>query len=566
MRRLVLSWLGLTLLFFSLGHSNIENLDATATMHAARGIWLRGDSGLRTFEQGADSLGEGMLAHEVRRRAAVGEAWYGKEGQNGRIYVWFPIGHVWLMLPPVALGEWLDDVFPNVEQTFRDRVAPGVKDANLASSLSYRDGHFVWIQALAALWPAIFGAASVLLLLRIALALGAARRDAILATLAIALTTQFFPLTRENFSDVPGLCFLLGALLATVHALRGTASTRTMLLGGLAAGAAVLTRYPHAVLVLVCMAAIAHACWRRGSWRGLLVFALGGLPAFLLLLLTNWLRYGDLTETGYPKADSWFNYPLWFGATKILFAAGKGILWFSPLLWLAVPLAIARRRQVELGGFAWLLLALPLLLFSATNGWQSGQCWGIRYVTPGVVALLAIALPQLRPWQSWPKAFWLLFACGIFVNVTGVITPTRGHNQLAGQAVHAMYQREFQAGQISKLDWENLDEADHFFFLPRFSGLHANWTYAWRSFGGKFENAREQPINGSENTIEPLFGIPAVTQFHVWAPQYWEDRDGRHLWWVFWGALYGISPWLLLLPVLGGGALLLWLGQRQPAG
>ena len=78
---------------------------------------------------------------------------------------------------------------------------------------------------------------------------------------------------------------------------------------------------------------------RRRQWADLSWFVLGGLPCLGLLLTVNYLRYGDVTDTGYPQASSWFNYPIWFGAIKILFAAGKGILWFSPLLWLALPLA-----------------------------------------------------------------------------------------------------------------------------------------------------------------------------------------------------------------------------------
>ncbi len=126
-----------------------------------------------------------------------------------------------------------------------------------------------------------------------------------------------------------------------------------------------------------------------------------------------------------------------------------------------------------------------------------------------------------------------------------------------------MYQREFEEGQISKEDWENLDPADHFFFLPRFSPLHANWTYAVRSLRGDFENARGLPRNGSTNTIEPLFGVPAVDPKQGDAPVYWEDRHGRHLWWVFWGDLLGVSSWLLVLPVVVASAIFLSLAGRE---
>ncbi|MCA8952423.1 MAG: glycosyltransferase family 39 protein [Planctomycetes bacterium] len=556
MKRLVAAWLGLALLLFSLASPNIDNTDATVTMHAARALWLRGDSGLRTREQGGEWPGEWFTAAFIRLKASQGVRYYGKVGANDLVYVWFPMGHLWLMVPAVAVGEALDAAFPGVEARFRERVGPG--------SLSYRDGHRLFAQAVTALLPALFGATSILLLFFVARALGALPRDALVSTAAIACATQFFPLTRENLSDGPGLCFLLGALLATVRAWSGSASRMCLLAGGAAAGCAVLTRYAHGTLVPFLGLAIAIAALRRRRFTDVLWFLLGGLPCLGVLLLVNWLRYGDVTETGYPKADSWFNYPVWFGVTKILIGAGKGILWFTPLLWLAVPLAIARRHSVRLGWLGWLAFTLSLLMFGATNGWQAGQCWGIRYVTPGIVLLLAIALPQLCPWRSHPRTFAALLLVGLLVNLTGAIAPTRGENQLAGQAVQAMYQREYDAGTISQEDWDNLDAADHFSFLPRFSPLHANWTYAARSLGGDFEDEQGRPRNGSNNTIEPLFGITAVTPGQGLAPGYWEDRCGRHVWWVFWGDLLGVSPYLLVLPVVAAGALLLAAGLRRP--
>jgi len=554
-------WLGVFLLFLCTAHGNIENLDATATMHAAKALWHRGDSGLQRAEQGGEWLGERLLTYEIEQRRLNGEHWYGKVGTNGRTYVWFPMGHVWLMVPLVAAGEVLQAAFPSVEARYRATVAPGAAgDEQLATSLSYRDNHLVFDNAMVAMvLPALFGATSVLLLFLIARALGAVPRDAAWSTAAIALGTQFFPLGNETLSDGPGLCFLLATLLATVRVHTGTVSGRTLLLGGLAAGAAVLLRYAHGVLVPVFGLAIVLAAIRQRRPSHVLWFALGGLPPFVLLLVVNWLRFGDPADTGYPPFASWFNYPVWFGLTKLLIAAGKGILWLSPMLWLAVPMACRRANVPQLRWLACVLFAIPMLMFSATNGWQSGQCWGARYVTPGIVLLCAIVLPQARPWLAHRRLVLALFAVGCFVNLTGVIAPTRGENQLAGQAVEAMYERQYRDGRITEEDFDNLDKADHFSFLPRFSPLHANWTYAWKSGRGDFEDEHGQRRDGSANTIEPLFGIPALPdKEHLQgrAPEHWEDRAGRHLWWIFWGELLAVPSLLLLLPVLVGG---LWL-------
>ncbi|MCA8974907.1 MAG: glycosyltransferase family 39 protein [Planctomycetes bacterium] len=578
--RWVQALVGTFLLLFATGHGSLENTDATMTMHAARALWLRGDSGLRSTGRDPEWPGEEFIANLVIGAAAEGTALYGKQGSNGLVYVWFPMGHIWLMVPAVAFGELLDRCFPGAETLFRETVAPGLDGAALFQSPSYRDGHYVLDQALVAVLPAGFGAVSILLLFLIALGLGAKRRDALLSTAAIALGTQFFPLVRENLSDGPGQCFLLAALLATVRAVVGQGTPRTLLLGGCAAGCAVLSRYQHGTLVPFLIVAIALAAHRHGRLRQVLWFALGGLPCLALLLLVNYLRYGDVADTGYPEAGSWFNYPILFGATKILFAAGKGILWFSPLLWLVVPLSLRRSRAanpdlvdhdhghgtrppLRLRWLAWCLFLVPMLMFSSTPGWQAGQCWGVRYVTPGITCLLAIMLPQLRPWTSHRRTFLLLLLAGALVNLTGIVTPTRGFGQLAGQAAVAFYQREFEAGRISQVDWDNLDAADHYFFEPRYSALHANWSYLFRSLTGGFEDEEQRPRNGSANTIEPLFGVRAVTARQAWAPLHWQDRGGRHLWWTFWGALLGVPSGLLLVPVLLLGIGLAGVGWRR---
>jgi hypothetical protein len=311
--------------------------------------------------------------------------------------------------------------------------------------------------------------------------------------------------------------------------------------------------------------ALVLAARRHGRWSWLLWFAAGGLPFAIALCAANYARFGSITDTGYPSAGSWFNYPMVFGATKLLIGAGKGILWFTPLLWLMLPLAARRANAPTLRWLAWTLFLLTMAIFGSTNGWQSGQCWGARYVTPGIVGLLVLTLPQARPWQRWPRAFWALVALGIAVNVTGIVAPTRGHNQLAGQAVRAMYEQRFARGEISQLDLDNLDEADHFFFQPRFSPLHAHWNYAWRSLTGGFEDERGQPRDGAEFTIRPLFGIDSDNPERVQAPQRWEDRGMRHLWFVFWSRLTGAPWWLLLAVPLLLGTLLVRRSWRRVA-
>lgn len=552
---LVRLWAGAFFLLLCLAHGNLETPDSAFTMNAARALWLRGDAGLLRAEDGGGWLAERLAAGWI---AQHGGASYGRTGLDGRHqYVWFPHGHVWLMVPAVAVGEVLARWFPAAEERYRARCPE--PDGRV-----YAEGQLVWHQGAAALLlPAAAGATTLLLLFLLARALGGTDREALLSASVTGFATQCFPLFRETLSDGPGLALLLAALLVAVRAFEGAAGPRLLLLGGLAAGAAVLVRYQHAFPVLALALAVALAARRQRRWSLLGMLALGGLPAAVALFGTNWLRFGDPLDTGYPPFATWFDYPPWLGLPKLLFAAGKGILWFSPLLWLALPLAARRANVPVLRWLCWTLLLIPLLLFSATSGWQSGQCWGARYVTPGVVAFLALLLPQARPWRRWPRTFGALVGLGLLVNVTSLLAPTHGHNQLAGQAVRALYAQAVARGELSQAEFAALDEADHYFFLPRFSPLHAHWTYAAQALTGAFEDEAGRPRVGSQHTIGPLFGVHSEDPGHTLAPIHWEDRGFRHLWFRFWGELLGVPWWLLLLPPLAAGTALLRAGWRR---
>lgn len=570
-RQLLLLWLGFWLLFAAVAHGNLETTDSGATMHAARNLLLRGDAGMRRFEDQARDrehpmcAAEGMLAAKIDQEAARGVTYYGKKGKDTELrYVWFPVGHVWLMLPCVAVGELLAKALPTVEQRYRETVAPAQLDTPLPQT-NYPFGMCVFDHAVVAMvLPSAFGALSVLLLFLLALELGCSRRQALLSAVATLVGTQLFPLGRETLSDGPGMAFLLAALLVAVRVHRGPVRTRHLLLGGFAGGAAVLVRYPHAPLVAVLTAVVGIAALRQKRPAVLSWFLLGALPSAIALLVDNQLRFGSPFDTGYPSAGTWFTYPIWFGLPKLLFAAGKGILWFSPLLWLLLPAGLSAVRVGRLRLLAWILLLIPLLVFSGTVGWQSGQCWGARYVTPGVVAFAALVLPQARPWQSHPRLFRLLLGLGGLLCLTSVVAPTRGHNQLAAQAARAHYHAAFERGEITATDWASVDHdpEDHYFFEPRYSPLHTHWRYAWLSATGGFEDAAGQPRDGAANTIEPLFGVTSPNAEWGKAPQRWEDRNGRHLWFLFWGALLGVSGWLLLLPVAALAIAVLWAGWR----
>jgi len=553
-----LAWLGAFLLFVCVAHGNFETTDAGFTMHGARALWHRGDSALLTAVEGGDHIGEQQGAAFIKRWERAGTRKCGKIGVDGLAYVWFPMGHVFLLAPFVALGEAAGEWVPDADARLQARTAGFVQ--------SYVEGSPVATQAvMSMLVPAACIATSLLLLYRIARELGASGRDAVVSAVAVGLATQAFAVGREQLSDGPGLMLMLAALLPVVRLHVGRGTARTALLAGLMSGSAVLVRYQTALTVVLFAGIVAGACLRRSTWRLMVAFVLGGLPLLVVFLGTNYLRYSNPFETGYPAIGEWFQADPLAGLAKILFAAGRGVMWCSPLLWVALPAAFDRGREVRLRWLAWALLLIPVAIFSTALGWQGGQAWAIRYVTPGVVGLCAIVLPQTAPWRRRPAAFRAVVAVGCLVSLTSVVAPVRGQIQLMAQALEATEQRAVEAGELDATQ-RTVDPADVGGWHPRYSPLFRNWLYAWNSCAGGFEGPDGAPQHASARTVEAVYGVRAVTPQQASAPRHWADRCGRHLWWRFWGDLYGISGLLLVLPFALLGAFSAWRGWRALAG
>ncbi len=112
-------------------------------------------------------------------------------------------------------------------------------------------------------------------------------------------------------------------------------------------------------------------------------------------------RIGQLVQ-GLPGAGT--------GLAGYLVSPGKGIWWYSPILFLALgaPFVLPRDRWRE----SWLPLGLTLLfatVYAAERGvlWHGGAGWGARYMVPLVPFLMLATLPLLdrilHATTLWPK-------------------------------------------------------------------------------------------------------------------------------------------------------------------
>lgn len=525
-RGLGLLFVGLLGFFGFFAHGYVENTDAEITMHAARAWYLRGDPGL---------LAEGDDTWVAERFVASDQIKFGMVGTNGRYYVWFPIGHQMLMVPFVALGERLAQWYPQAEADYRKRrVDPLFNE-------------FFWTRFCLSFLPAICAAGSAMAILLIVSSLGCSAREALLVTGVTTLCTQFWPGASETMSDGPGMFFLLAMAALVFRARAGVGGNGAAFAAGLCGGWAVLVRYPHAIPVAILAAVLLLTAWRQRSWSMAIAFVLGALPEAVTFFAANWLRFGDIRETGYSAGANpdWWGY--WWALPLILLAPGKGILFFSTPLWLAIPAYFHRRAWT----FPWLpallIFVLPFYVYGQASGWAGGQCWSVRYMTPSVVLLVAVALACAKPWQRFPKTFAAVCVLGFAVSAGGVVTSYHAQQKLAYEAAPLVYPPP------------NPQIDNNVNFDPAFSPLHTHWIYAFLSASGRLEQG------GAENTIGPLFGVyeEPVEGRRLRLPVPSETAGFRHWWMVGASHNLGMPFWPVFLPWWLVTAAALWFGVKR---
>jgi hypothetical protein len=175
--------------------------------------------------------------------------------------------------------------------------------------------------------------------------------------------------------------------------------------------------------------------WGRQRWRdGLLAIVAWGAPVALWLAgggAYNWVRFGSVVETGYGDEASEFTEPILTGLTGLLVSPGKGLLWYSPPLLLALvgSRRFARRRP-DLALVIAGMFAATLALYSRYYIWDGGGVWGTRFLLPLVPLLLLPAGEVIeRVWQPLPYrrlatgAVIVVAALGLWVSAVSIIVP-----------------------------------------------------------------------------------------------------------------------------------------------
>ncbi|HHI78508.1 MAG TPA: hypothetical protein ENK02_00860 [Planctomycetes bacterium] len=533
-------------LFFTLlGHGYIENPDAEVEYQTARSLVLRGGTGLSGSHADASA--------SERYLCSMPKPFDLMQGRDGKWYSWFGVGHALSLAPFYALGRGLGAILPRVERRYalsweKDRGA-------VPEAVAQAFGEEFWARLLVSLHSPLFGALLCLVLFRILGHLGFGMGTCLLGVLAAALCSQFGPETRESMADTTTAFFLFAAIERVLSGWRGGAPPRAFWIAGLLGGYGFLCRpflvLPLFFLGIFLLLASADRGGKMGGrflllapgrigWKPALLFALGLLPFGLFQLWFNFARFGNPLELGYSAGTSegYWSFPFHLGFFFLGWSFGKGVFFFSPLLWLA-PLAWNRlRRRESLLAFSLLGVFLsPWILSSFMTGWHSSQAWGVRYLTPMAAFFSALTVASLSE-QGGPRlkaGLASLALLGLLAQAGGWLTPYHGFYDLAFRSAARQWP-EVPAGNRIHLIATDL----------AYSPLHGHWTYALLSAQGRIPEGRGPEV------YKALFGRPFDLSPRPGLP---EDSSFRHFWWKGLGirldsSLPSLLAWLLLALLL----------------
>jgi Dolichyl-phosphate-mannose-protein mannosyltransferase len=272
----------------------------------------------------------------------------------------------------------------------------------------------------------ITGALTACVMYLIARQLAASQRLAVAISLVLAVGTYFMPHSKTFFIEPTAALFVALTFLLGLRArARGTGNWPFFLVG-LSAGAAMNIRTSVAPLVGISVAACVVAYARAGSTRRALiertgVIAAGLAPGVVFLLWSQWVRFGDAFDWGHPQQK--FNTPFYEGFYGQFLSPGKGLIFFAPIVVLAVilfPRFVRRRPAIAIEVAA--IVLVNAALFSTFQNWSGDNAFGPRYMAI-VLPIAMVPLVELGSRQVFRWAFVGLASVGLLVpSVLGNVT------------------------------------------------------------------------------------------------------------------------------------------------
>jgi hypothetical protein len=276
--------------------------------------------------------------------------------------------------------------------------------------------------------------------------MGFSWQPSVITALLLFFGTVLWFHSVKNFYSEP---FFTLALLAAAYLLSVARRTGGFLAAGIVFGCGPACRVFGLILapvfVAYCIALPNSGDWARRLYRAV-IFGAGALLPLGLVAWANYLRFGDVTKTGYhlafPTVTFLLSNPLAAGARGLLFDGAVGLLWFTPWIVL-VPFAMVRFWKVRPLECA-LSVAIMLesfLFFSCYVAWNGGWAYGPRLLLPALPFAILPLVILFEHWRNRRAVAKILIAAlaiaSVFIQLSGLPYPaTRFYQMMKYSSAH----------------------------------------------------------------------------------------------------------------------------------
>ena len=254
--------------------------------------------------------------------------------------------------------------------------------------------------------------------------LGMSYRLSVVLGLAAPLATMALPYIDTNFSE-PLLALAMLAAMYGVYRARSDHPLRYLAVAGVALGLAIYTR-ERSIILLPPFLLYVFLTQPHRRWIGWLAFLIPIGISGVLIGGWNWLRFGSPLTTSYAawQPETGFSTPIVAGVFGLWLSAGKGLLFYNPIVWLGlIGLIPLWRRDRPLAALIGLLLLVFTVFFARYDLWTGGWNWGPRYLLPLVPLLVLTAgvWVQVKPSRFRRGALLAVCALGVLLNAPAIL-------------------------------------------------------------------------------------------------------------------------------------------------
>jgi hypothetical protein len=275
-------------------------------------------------------------------------------------------------------------------------------------------------------------AATAVMILLFAMALGHSRRTAMLAALCYGLLTMAWQHSKDCYEQpLEALCGLTAMACAYVASRVETGRWKWLFAAGAALGAGVVIRETAVLflpgLLLLIGWNMVSAKRRAGAAAAeLAAFAIGFAVFASIAGWYNWLRTGSPFVTGYLVTGLGYRFatPWYRGLAGLLISPGRGLFIYSPaLIASCFGMRAFWRRDPALATCFGLIAAAYLAFYCRYNTWDGGVSWGPRFML-SLVPPAVLVLAEFLQWPARSRGRWawrVLSPLSLLLQISSVV-------------------------------------------------------------------------------------------------------------------------------------------------